>query len=77
MTTQGDQERALSLPISPLMDRHKGGVTSSQTGFFDFVALPLFEAVAHALPGCQPLLDGVRANYKVWKQLSPVAAKSH
>ena len=30
-TMQGDKEQALSLPISPLMDRaHQGGMTRSQ-----------------------------------------------
>ena len=42
MFRQGDRERALGQPISPLMDRVKGGVTKSQTGFFNIVALPLF-----------------------------------
>jgi hypothetical protein len=42
MFRQGDRERALGLPISPLMDRAKGGVTKSQTGFFSIVALPMY-----------------------------------
>ena len=42
MFLQGDNERALGQPISPLMDRSKGGVTKSQTGFFKVVALPQF-----------------------------------
>ena len=29
-------------PISPLMDRTKGGVTKSQTGFFNIVAMPMY-----------------------------------
>ncbi len=29
---QGDQERALGLPISPLFDRAKQGVSKSQVG---------------------------------------------
>lgn len=40
---QGDQEKALGQPISPLMDRGKAGVTKSQQGFFNVVALPLFK----------------------------------
>ena len=42
MFRQGDRERALGQPISPLMDRTKGGVTKSQTGFFNIVALPMY-----------------------------------
>ena len=30
MFRQGDQERALRLPVSPLMDRSKSGITKSQ-----------------------------------------------
>ena len=41
---QGDMEKAAGLSISPLMDRSKAGVTKSQVGFFDIVALPLFQA---------------------------------
>ena len=29
---QGDAERKAGLPISPLMDRHKGGISKSQEG---------------------------------------------
>ena len=30
MFQQGDQEKALRLPVSPLMDRSKSGITKSQ-----------------------------------------------
>jgi hypothetical protein len=40
---QGDCEKKASLPISPLFDRTKPGVTKSQIGFFDVVALPLYQ----------------------------------
>lgn len=39
---QGDLEKSAGLPVSPLFDRDKPGVTSSQPGFFDIIALPLF-----------------------------------
>ena len=42
MFRQGDRERAMGQPVSPLMDRTKGGVTKSQTGFFNLVALPMY-----------------------------------
>ena len=42
MFRQGDREKALAQPVSPLMDRVKGGVTKSQTGFFNIVALPMY-----------------------------------
>ena len=43
MFRQGDRERAMGQPVSPLMDRTKGGVTKSQTGFFSIVALPIYQ----------------------------------
>lgn len=58
MFRQGDQERALGLTVSPLMDRTKGGVTKSQAGFFNVVALPMlrvsgtvWEGAAYATGG--------------------------
>ncbi len=63
---QGDRERALGLPISPLFDRAKQGVSKSQVGFFDFVALPLVRAFAAAFPGAQPMAACFEANYGHW-----------
>ena len=53
---QGDQEKAAGLPISPLFDRDKPGVTKSQTGFFDVVVFPLFQVRAL----CQPLSSSLQ-----------------
>ena len=63
---QGDCERAAGLPISPLMDRTKEGITRSQPGFFNIVALPLFSAFCSAFTGCVPLHDGVKDNFSRW-----------
>jgi len=43
---QGDREKAAQLPVSPLFDRAKPGVTKSQVGFFDVVVLPLVQVGA-------------------------------
>jgi len=44
---QGDEERSLGLPVSPLCDRSAvGDVGKSQKGFIEFVCLPLFEVLA-------------------------------
>lgn len=44
---QGDEERSRGMDISPLCDRHTTPpLPESQLGFFDFVAKPLFSAVA-------------------------------
>nr|CAB3264736.1 calcium/calmodulin-dependent 3',5'-cyclic nucleotide phosphodiesterase 1A-like [Phallusia mammillata] len=39
---QGDRERELNLPISPLCDRHTTMVAQSQIGFIDYVIEPTF-----------------------------------
>lgn len=39
---QGDLERDLSLPISPLCDRHSTYLPESQIGFIDFIVEPSF-----------------------------------
>ena len=37
MFQQGDFEKARGYPVSPLMDRDKGGITSSQPGVSHFM----------------------------------------
>jgi hypothetical protein len=54
---QGDAEKAAGLACSPLMDRDKPGVTKSQPGFYDFVAVPLFHNFVQVFPGVTPLRD--------------------
>ena len=71
---QGDKERELSLPISPLFDRAKQGVGKSQVGFYDFVALPLVHALCSAFPGTQPLMTCLLGNYHYWKSVEGNAA---
>ncbi|KAG2485174.1 hypothetical protein HYH03_016064 [Edaphochlamys debaryana] len=64
---QGDKEKALGLPISPLFDRAKQGVSKSQVGFYDFVALPLVHALTSRFPGAQPLMRTFVSNYNHWR----------
>ncbi|KAL6755517.1 3'5'-cyclic nucleotide phosphodiesterase [Haematococcus lacustris] len=74
--TQGDAERAQGLPISPLCDRTKQGITKSQVGFFDFVALPLFNNFTTRFTAAKPLLSGVMANYRHWQLQAAAAAEA-
>ncbi len=37
-----------------------------QVGFLEIVALPLFKSLSALIPGTQPILDGVMANYEYW-----------
>ncbi|KAL0043699.1 hypothetical protein WJX82_003553 [Trebouxia sp. C0006] len=65
---QGDKEKELGLPVSPLMDRQQtGGMTRSQLGFFGIVGIPLFRAITELFKDAQPMMDGVLANYRMWE----------
>ncbi|PNG99763.1 cAMP-specific 3',5'-cyclic phosphodiesterase 4A, partial [Tetrabaena socialis] len=67
--SQGDRERQLGLPISPLFDRAKQGVSKSQVGFYDFVGLPLAHALSSAFPGTLPLMRCFATNYNHWRSV--------
>ncbi|KAL0048533.1 hypothetical protein WJX82_005213 [Trebouxia sp. C0006] len=74
---QGDKEKAVGLPVSPLMDRSlKGGLTRSQVGFFDIVGLPLFRAMVGLFPNAQPMLDGALVNYHEWEKAASATTKA-
>merc|ERR1712032_690192 len=66
MFAQGDQEKALGLKVSFLMDRGKPGVSESQLSFFNYVALPLFNVLAEAFPLTAPFLCMATNNFKKW-----------
>ncbi|MEW5314060.1 MAG: hypothetical protein WDW38_005584 [Sanguina aurantia] len=68
---QGDREKDLGLPVSPLFDRTKPGVSKSQVGFFDVCVLPLFSAFSSAFPAALPMTAAMRQNYTYWKELHP------
>ncbi|KAJ9519405.1 hypothetical protein QJQ45_023025, partial [Haematococcus lacustris] len=59
-----DREKAAGLPVSPLFDRDRPGITRSQVGFFEIVVLPLYRAFAAAFPGAFPLLHAAKDNYR-------------
>jgi hypothetical protein len=68
---QGDQEKKRGLPeVSFLMDRGKPGVSQTQVGFFEFVALPLFRSFVRAFPAASPMLLGLQANYEHWRTIA-------
>jgi hypothetical protein len=41
-----------------------------QVGFFDIVALPLFQSFTQACPDTAAILDAVRENYDMWREES-------
>ena len=66
---QGDQERALGLPISPFMDRERPATPKAEVGFFQFIVVPLWENWA-AVPSLSldSLAKQVSMNHYEWKR---------
>jgi cAMP-specific phosphodiesterase 4/calcium/calmodulin-dependent 3',5'-cyclic nucleotide phosphodiesterase len=65
---QGDMEKTLEFPeISFLMDRDRPGVSKTQTGFFQFVVVPLFTSLVRAFPAATPMLEQVERNFESWR----------
>ncbi|KAK9816903.1 hypothetical protein WJX72_006945 [[Myrmecia] bisecta] len=67
---QGEHEAAQALPVTRFMDRTQAGVSKSQVGFFEVIALPMFSSFVKVFPDCQPLLDLALANYEDWRGLN-------
>ena len=42
--------------------------------FFNFVALPMYQSMAQAFPGCTPILEAVKANCAMWAEREQEAA---
>lgn len=65
---QGDQERALGMPLSPFMDRTKPAMAKCQIGFIDYITSPLFEILAQFDDTFQYVSDNLKANRLYWAQ---------
>jgi len=67
---QGDAEKALGVPISPLMDRSKTGVNypSNQIGFLDVIIVPMLESFVQVFPGAALLLEKAKTNREEWQK---------
>jgi len=65
---QGDKEKELGLPISPLCDRDTTSRPNSQIGFITYIIRPSLEILQHHLPQIGtvvlPLIEG---NYEFWQ----------
>ncbi|XP_015117340.1 uncharacterized protein LOC107041345 isoform X2 [Diachasma alloeum] len=68
---QGDYERQLNLPVTPLCDRSSISIPKIQVGFFEFVVTPLYEEWNRFLgDGLSiTLMSHLRANRKRWEAL--------
>eukprot|EP00960_Hanusia_phi_P066740 766462-Hanusia_phi.AAC.10 len=66
---QGDQEKALGLPVSPQCNRETTSIPDSQIGFIEFVVLPSFQVLSTALPVIKDVcLPNLQANLLYWKE---------
>jgi len=73
---QGDQEKSRGHSVSFLMDRDKPGCSQTQTGFFQFVVIPLFRSMVSVAPQTQPVLDAIMSNFHAWQNLETKAASA-
>mmetsp|Transcript_4361 Transcript_4361/g.6768 ORF Transcript_4361/g.6768 Transcript_4361/m.6768 type:complete len:109 (-) Transcript_4361:448-774(-) len=66
---QGDEERKLGLPISPLCDRETTCKAASQKGFIDYIIRPSFEVLEKYVPEIgnvvMPIIDD---NSSFWQK---------
>lgn len=51
---QGDKERELGIPISPMFDRNNSSVSKTQYGFINFIIKPIFVAWGRFIPELGP-----------------------
>jgi len=54
---QGDEELKLGLPIGILNNRKTCNIAKNQTGFIDWIVIPIFKEWAKLLPGAKRNLD--------------------
>ena len=65
---QGERENSLGLKTSILTDKNKKGLLSSQDGFFEMLAVPMYKAFVKGFPACYYLLEGCQRNHEKWRQ---------
>jgi cAMP-specific phosphodiesterase 4 len=75
---QGDEEKELGMEISPFMNRASENSAKNQVGFFEFIVLPFYDAVAEvfSLPGFTAIQGQARVNYNLWKKAEAMQLKS-
>jgi cAMP-specific phosphodiesterase 4 len=66
---QGDQEKALQIPVQFLNDREKLNKPNSQIGFIEFMIAPLFAAQTRIWPGTHEFGDNLATNLVHWEEM--------
>lgn len=65
---QGDLERSLNLPISPLCDQENTNLATSQRDFIRYVILPSYEVLGNIIPGVvNEILPMIKNNLEYWE----------
>lgn len=63
-------EKAQGLPVSsPLNERGTGNKPKGQIGFYNFVCIPLYQAIARIFPELEVNLEAVKSNLERWKEI--------
>ncbi|GAB1606418.1 cAMP-specific 3',5'-cyclic phosphodiesterase 7B-like [Argonauta hians] len=67
---QGDCERKLKLPITPMCDRYSTSVAKIQAGFMEHVVYPLFHEWSRFVPSdlSRSMLENVKTNKNRWEK---------
>ena len=66
---QGDKEKELSLPVSPLCDKETTKTADSQIGFLQFVVRPMYLLLGDIIPRVkEEVLPIVDENLKYWQE---------
>ena len=69
---QGDEEKRLGLPVTPMNDRTKFKSPAHMvSGFIDFVAQGTHDELEKVLPSAVPLAQNSRENRKTFETLKP------
>merc|ERR550534_2861732 len=64
---QGDRERELGIPISPLCDRVKSNMEGGQSGFIKFVVLPSYQLWVRLIPEFEHIITNLEENLAFWE----------
>jgi len=64
---QGDREKKIGIPISPLCDRENSNVAQGQVGFIKFVVLPLYDLWAKLMPEFTCAVTYLKKNLAFWE----------
>merc|ERR1719440_452670 len=65
---QGDQEKALGIPVQMLNDRDKVNRPNSQIGFIEFIVAPLVAAEVKLFPSWYETSVLLEANLRGWER---------